>query len=60
MPVQSAAVMLLLIVGVAVFRERLSAANVASLGLCLEGLLLVNRRWIGNRNRNTGTFLPAE
>ena len=41
---QSAAAMLLLIVGVAVFREKLSAANVAGLVLCLVGLWLVNRR----------------
>ena len=41
---QSAAAMLLLVVGVAVFRERLSAANVAGLMLCLAGLWLVNRR----------------
>ena len=41
---QSAAAMLLLIVGVAVFREKLSAANVAGLALCLLGLWLVNRR----------------
>jgi multidrug transporter EmrE-like cation transporter len=41
---QSAAAMLLLVVGVAVFRERLSAANVAGLVLCLVGLWLVNRR----------------
>jgi uncharacterized membrane protein len=41
---QSAAAMLLLVVGVAVFRERLSAANVVGLVLCLVGLWLVNRR----------------
>jgi len=41
---QSAAAMLLLIVGVAVFREKLSAANVAGLVLCLAGLWLVTRR----------------
>jgi multidrug transporter EmrE-like cation transporter len=41
---QSAAAMLLLVVGVAVFREKLSAANVAGLVLCLVGLWLVNRR----------------
>jgi len=41
---QSAAAMLLLVVGVAVFREKLSAANVAGLVLCLAGLWLVNRR----------------
>jgi multidrug transporter EmrE-like cation transporter len=36
--------MLLLVVGVAVFREKLSAANVVGLVLCLLGLWLVNRR----------------
>jgi uncharacterized membrane protein len=41
---QSAAAMLLLVVGVAVFREKLSAANVVGLVLCLLGLWLVNRR----------------
>jgi multidrug transporter EmrE-like cation transporter len=41
---QSAAAMVLLVVGVAAFRERLSAANVAGLVLCLGGLWLVNRR----------------
>jgi len=41
---QSAAAMLLLVIGVTVFRERLSAANVAGLVLCLVGLWLVNRR----------------
>jgi multidrug transporter EmrE-like cation transporter len=32
------------VVGVAAFRERLTAANVAGLVLCLAGLWLVNRR----------------
>ncbi len=41
---QSAAAMLLLAIGVAVFREKLSAANAAGLVLCLVGLWLVNRR----------------
>ncbi len=41
---QSAAALLLLAIGVAFFRERLSAANVAGLVLCLAGLWLVNRR----------------
>jgi uncharacterized membrane protein len=41
---QSAAAMLLLVVGVAVFREKLTAANAAGLLLCLAGLWLVNRR----------------
>ena len=41
---QSSAAMLLLVVGVAVFREKLSLANVAGIVLCLVGLWLVNRR----------------
>jgi uncharacterized membrane protein len=41
---QSAAALLLLAIGVAVFREKLSAANAAGLALCLAGLWLVNRR----------------
>ena len=41
---QSAAAMLLLVVGVAVFREKLSLANSAGIVLCLVGLWLVNRR----------------
>jgi multidrug transporter EmrE-like cation transporter len=41
---QSAAAMLLLVIGVAVFREKLSAANAVGLVLCLAGLWLVNRR----------------
>jgi multidrug transporter EmrE-like cation transporter len=41
---QSAAAMLLLVVGVAVFREKLSLANSAGIVLCLIGLWLVNRR----------------
>lgn len=41
---QSAAALLLLAIGVAFFRERLSAANVAGVVLCLAGLWLVNRR----------------
>jgi uncharacterized membrane protein len=41
---QSAAAMLLLGVGVAVFRERLSVANAIGLVLCMAGLWLVNRR----------------
>jgi multidrug transporter EmrE-like cation transporter len=36
--------MVLLVVGVAVFRERLTAGNVAGLVLCLVGLWLVNRK----------------
>ena len=41
---QSAAAMLLLVIGVLVFRERLSVANGCGLALCLAGLWLVNRR----------------
>lgn len=41
---QSAAAMLLLVVGVAVFREKLTTANVVGVLLCLAGLWLVNRR----------------
>jgi len=41
---QSAAALVLLAVGVLVFKERLSAANAAGLVLCLVGLWLVNRR----------------
>jgi uncharacterized membrane protein len=41
---QSAAAMLLLVVGVAVFREKLTAENVVGLALCFVGLWLVNRR----------------
>ena len=41
---QSAAALLLLVIGVLVFRERLSIANAFGLLLCLAGLWLVNRR----------------
>lgn len=41
---QSAAAMLLLVIGVAVFREKLTASNVVGLALCVVGLWLVNRR----------------
>ena len=41
---QSSAAMLLLAIGVAVFREKLSLANSAGIVLCLVGLWLVNRR----------------
>jgi drug/metabolite transporter (DMT)-like permease len=41
---QSAAAMLLLAIGVVVFRERISPANAAGVALCLLGLWLVNRR----------------
>jgi len=41
---QSAAALLLLFVGVAVFRERLSVPNAIGLVMCIAGLWLVNRR----------------
>ena len=41
---QSAAALLLIAVGVAVFRERLSLANVAGIALCIAGLWLISRR----------------
>jgi uncharacterized membrane protein len=41
---QSAAALLLLVIGVLVFRERLSVANGIGLALCLAGLWLVNKR----------------
>jgi multidrug transporter EmrE-like cation transporter len=41
---QSAAALGLLMIGVLVFREKLSAANGLGLALCLVGLWLVNRR----------------
>ena len=40
---QSAAAMLLLVIGVAVFREKLTAVNAVGVALCLLGLWLVNR-----------------
>jgi drug/metabolite transporter (DMT)-like permease len=41
---QSAAALVLLVIGVAAFRERLTLANVAGIALCVAGLWLVNRR----------------
>jgi uncharacterized membrane protein len=41
---QSAAALMLLVIGVTVFRERLTAANAIGLVLCLAGLWLVNRK----------------
>jgi uncharacterized membrane protein len=41
---QSAAAMVLLVVGVTVFRENVTAGNVTGLLLCLVGLWLVNRK----------------
>jgi uncharacterized membrane protein len=41
---QSAAAMVLLVVGVVAFREKLSPGNALGIVLCLVGLWLVNRR----------------
>lgn len=41
---QSAAALLLLLLGVAFFRERLSLVNVGGILLCVVGLWLINRR----------------
>ena len=41
---QSAAALMLIIVGVAAFRERLSVANVSGIALCIAGLWLISRR----------------
>ena len=41
---QSAAVLVLLAIGVLVFREKLTLANGVGLALCLAGLWLVNRK----------------
>ena len=41
---QSAAAIILLAIGVAAFRDRLSVSNAVGLVLCLVGLWLVNRR----------------
>ncbi|HQR25174.1 MAG TPA: EamA family transporter, partial [Steroidobacteraceae bacterium] len=41
---QSAAAMVLLVVGVVAFREKLSPENALGIVLCLVGLWLVNRR----------------
>ena len=41
---QSAAALLLVALGVALFKEKLSAANVAGILLCIVGLWLINRR----------------
>ncbi|HEY4647278.1 MAG TPA: hypothetical protein VIH25_13485 [Steroidobacteraceae bacterium] len=41
---QSAAALLLLLLGVALFREKLSLANVGGILLCVVGLWLINRR----------------
>jgi len=41
---QSAAALLLLVIGVALFQEKLSFVNVAGIALCVGGLWLVNQR----------------
>ena len=41
---QSAAALLLLLIGVAYFREKLSVANIGGILLCVIGLWLINRR----------------
>jgi len=41
---QSAAALLLLGLGVVLFRERLSLANLAGIALCVVGLWLINRK----------------
>ena len=41
---QSAAALLLLLVGVAYFREKLSLVNIGGIALCVVGLWLINRR----------------
>ena len=41
---QSATALILVAVGVVFFRERLSAANLAGIVLCVVGLLLINRK----------------
>lgn len=40
---QSAAALLLLLLGVALFGDKLSATNFAGIGLCVAGLWLINR-----------------
>ena len=40
---QSAAAMLLLLIGMAFFQEKLSLTNLAGIGLCVAGLWLINR-----------------
>jgi multidrug transporter EmrE-like cation transporter len=41
---QSAAALLLVVLGVMLFREKLSLANIAGIVLCVAGLWLINRR----------------
>ena len=41
---QSAAALVLLVAGVALFREKINAANLAGVALCVLGLWLINRK----------------
>lgn len=41
---QSAAALLLLVIGVAFFADKLSLANLGGIALCIAGLWLINRR----------------
>ena len=41
---QSAAALVLLVAGVALFREKINAANFAGIALCVVGLWLINRK----------------
>ena len=41
---QSGAALILLIAGVALFREKLSVANLAGVALCVVGFWLINRK----------------
>ena len=41
---QSGAALILLLAGVAFFREKLNAANLAGIALCVVGLWLINRK----------------
>ena len=41
---QSGAALVLLVAGVALFREKISAANLAGVALCVVGLWLINRK----------------
>jgi len=41
---QSGAALILLVAGVAFFKERLNAQNLAGIGLCVVGLWLINRK----------------
>jgi len=41
---QSGAALVLLVVGIALFKEKINAANLAGIALCVLGLWLINRR----------------